>query len=71
MLGMTIEEKKQFPDSCGLRLMVMDGGAGFQEILCCGHSVNTGAMQDLKFGSAGVRTPPSEPTPNTSHTGNA
>ncbi|MCA9473141.1 MAG: hypothetical protein MRJ96_04815 [Nitrospirales bacterium] len=70
VVGMTLEEKKLFPDSCGLRLMVMDGGAGFQEILCCNHSVNDKAMQDLNFGG-GVRTPPAEPSPNTSHTGNA
>ena len=69
VLGMTIEEKKLFPDSCGLRMMVMDGGAGFQEIICCGHSVNTAAMQDLQFGSSGVRA--STPEPNTSQSGNA
>ncbi len=72
--GMTIEEKKLFPDSCGLRLMVMDGGSGFQEIICCGHSVTDKAMQDLQFGSSGVRQPPPpspEPEPNTSQSGNA
>ena len=68
VIGMTIDEKKLFTDSCGLRMMVMDGGAGFQEIICCGHSVNATAMQDLQFGS-GVRT--STPKPNTSQAGNA
>jgi len=53
LVGMTIEEKKTYPDSCGLRVMIMDGGAGFKEIVCCGHSVTVSAMQDLKFGQTG------------------
>ncbi len=69
VVGMTIDEKKLFHDSCGLRMMVMDGGAGFQEIICCGHSVTDKAMQDLQFGSSGMRSP--DPEPNTSQTGNA
>ncbi|MDR4494278.1 MAG: hypothetical protein AB7P17_04960 [Nitrospirales bacterium] len=48
--GMTLDEKKVSQDSCGLRLMIMNGGAGFQEILCCGNSIRAGAMQDLSFG---------------------
>ncbi|MGB0910040.1 MAG: hypothetical protein ACPGYT_06730 [Nitrospirales bacterium] len=70
VMGMTLDEKKLFPDSCGLRMMVMEGGAGFQEIICCGHSVTDKAMQDLQFGS-GVRSAPQSPSPNTSQTGNA
>ena len=66
VVGMTIEEKKLFSDSCGLRMMVMDGGEGFQEIICCGHSVSDKAMQDLQFGSGGLRNP--TPEPNTSQT---
>ena len=50
LAGMTIDEKKNHPDSCGLRVMIMDGGAGFKEIICCGHSVTASAMQDLSFG---------------------
>ncbi|GJL65013.1 MAG: hypothetical protein NPIRA04_36670 [Nitrospirales bacterium] len=68
VIGMTIDEKKLFPDSCGLRVMVMDGGAGFQEILCCSHSVNEAAMQTLEFGM-GMRGPAE--SPNTSQSGNA
>ncbi len=71
VIGMTIDEKKLFPDSCGLRMMVMEGGAGFQEIICCGHSVSDKAMQDLQFGSGGVRSAPQTPSPNTPQTGNA
>ncbi len=50
LAGMTIDEKKVATDGCGLRLMIMDGGEGFQEVMCCGHSIRGGAMQDLQFG---------------------
>ena len=53
LVGMTIDEKKNHPDSCGFRVMIMDGGAGFKEIVCCGHSVTISAMQDLSFGQVG------------------
>lgn len=55
-----LEEKRQFPNSCGLRVMVMDGGAGFEGVHCCGHTITTKAVNDLKFGHIN-----SEPTPNT------
>lgn len=45
-----LEEKRQFPDSCGLRVMIIDGGAGFQGVQCCGHTITPKAMHDLKFG---------------------
>lgn len=48
--GAMLEEKRQFPDSCGLRLMVLDGGAGLQGIDCCGHTITIGAVNDLRFG---------------------
>lgn len=48
--GAMLEEKRQFPDSCGLRVMVLDGGAGLQGIDCCGHTITAGAVHDLKFG---------------------
>ncbi|GKS56619.1 hypothetical protein YTPLAS18_01460 [Nitrospira sp.] len=54
-----IEEKRQFPDSCGLRVMVLDGGAGFQGVQCCGHTITTRAVHDLKFGQ---RSEPPSPT---------
>jgi len=69
MVGMTIDEKKISPDSCGLRVMVMDGGEGFQEIICCGHYINEAAMQTLEFGG-GMRGP-APSSPNTPQTGNA
>lgn len=49
-LAVIIDEKKLYQDSCGLRVMIMDGGAGFQEIVCCGHSLTTSAIHELKFG---------------------
>lgn len=49
-LAVILDEKKQHPQSCGLRVMVMDGGAGFQEIVCCGHSLTLTSIQELKFG---------------------
>ena len=45
-----LDEKKLHPDSCGLRVMIMDGGAGFQEIICCGHSLKMNAMKEFKYG---------------------
>lgn len=45
-----LDEKKLHPGSCGLRVMIMDGGAGFQEIICCGHSLKLNAMKELQYG---------------------
>jgi len=47
--AVVLDEKKLFPDSCGLRVMIMDGGAGFKEIRCCGHSLTASSMRELKF----------------------
>jgi hypothetical protein len=69
--GMTIDEKKVATDSCGLRLMIMGGGEGFQEVICCGHSIGTSAMQDLKFGQMRTEEKIPEATPNTPHEGTA
>lgn len=48
--AVVLDEKKLFPDSCGLRVMIIDGGAGFKEIRCCGHSLTASSMRVLKFG---------------------
>ena len=69
--GMPIDEKKVATDSCGLRLMVMGGGEGFQEVICCGHSIGAGAMHDLKFGQMRTEDKISETKPNTPHQGTA
>jgi hypothetical protein len=67
-LAVIIDEKKLYPDSCGLRVMVMDGGAGFHEIRCCGHSLTISSMFELKFGqlrqgAGGESAPPSSQSP--------
>ena len=31
-IGMILDEKKLYPNSCGLRVMIMDGGAGFAAV---------------------------------------
>lgn len=64
--GAMLEEKRQFSDSCGLRVMVIDGGAGLQGIDCCGHTITAGAVNDLKFGQ-----PRGESTISTAQTGHA
>lgn len=60
-VGVILDEKKIFPDSCGLRVMIMDGGAGFKEIICCGHSITLDAIRDFQYGQ--VRKGPSIPGP--------
>ena len=47
-IGMILDEKKLHPNSCGLRVMIMEGGAGFQEIMCCGHSLTFTSIRELK-----------------------
>ena len=69
LAGMTIDEKKITAHSCGLRLMIMGGGEGFQEVICCGHSIRAGAMQDLQFGQ--MRSSEGENGGNTPHQGTA
>lgn len=49
-VSVILDEKKLYPDSCGLRVMIIDGGAGFKEIRCCGHSLTLSSMRELKFG---------------------
>jgi hypothetical protein len=58
-VGCVLDEKRLHPGSCGLRVMVLDGGAGFQEIVCCGHSLTVTSVQDLRFGQM-RGTPPGE-----------
>ncbi len=48
-VSVILDEKKLYPDSCGLRVMIIDGGAGFTEIRCCGHSLRMNSMRELKF----------------------
>lgn len=64
--GAMLEEKRQFPEACGLRVMVIDGGAGFEGIDCCGHTITASAVNSLKFGQ-----PREEPTIPTGPAGQA
>ncbi len=59
--AIVLDEKKLYPDSCGLRVMIIDGGAGFKEIRCCGHSLTISSMRELKFGQMRGE----DPLPNT------
>lgn len=47
--AIVLDEKKLYPDSCGLRVMIMDGGAGFKEIRCCGHSLTISSKRELMY----------------------
>jgi len=57
-IGVILDEKKLHAESCGLRVMIIDGGAGLQEIMCCGHRLTLNAMRDLKLGQRGASTDP-------------
>ncbi len=35
--GAIIDESKNYPNSCGLKVKVLAGGAGFRNIACCGN----------------------------------
>lgn len=53
-----LDEKKLHPDSCGLRVMIMDGGAGFKEIICCGRSLTLNSMREFQYGQVRDSAPP-------------
>ncbi len=68
--SLILDEKKLYPDSCGLRVMIIDGGAGFREIRCCGHSLTMESVREMKFGR--LRGPLSEDAgPETGPVGHA
>lgn len=58
-----LDEKKLYPDSCGLRVMIMDGGAGFKEIRCCGHELTSSSLRELKYGQLRGSDPPQNAPP--------
>jgi hypothetical protein len=60
-----LDEKKLYPDSCGLRVMIMDGGAGFKEIRCCGHTLTINSMRELKYGQLRGSDPQQNAPPGT------
>jgi hypothetical protein len=56
-----IDEKKSHPESCGLRLMIMDGGHGLQQCECCGHTLTLADEREiLGLGIQDIRRAPSE-----------
>ncbi len=67
-VGMILDENKLYPDSCGLRVMILEGGAGFREIICCGHSLTQTSLRALEELSQFRGTPP---TPGVGPHGNA
>ncbi|MBM4123930.1 MAG: hypothetical protein FJ246_03090 [Nitrospira sp.] len=69
-VAVILDEKLLYPTSCGLRVMIMDGGAGFKEIRCCGHSLTLNSMWELKFGQL-RGAPPASSGPQTGPQGTA
>jgi len=37
--GIIIDESKNHPNSCGLRVEIVGGGGGFKSITCCGNEL--------------------------------
>jgi len=37
--GVVFDESKNHPNSCGLKVKVLGGGAGFKSINCCGNEL--------------------------------
>ena len=71
-VGVIIDEKKGFGDSCGLRLMIMDGGQGLQRMECCGHSLTLADEQEfLDLGIRNARMAQSEKDEPLGPSGNA
>jgi hypothetical protein len=68
-VGIVIDEKKSYGDSCGLRLMIVDGGRGLERVECCSHSLTT--ADEKEFTDLGMRNarkaepPPGEPAGST------
>jgi len=52
-LGLILDEKQRRPASCGLRMMIVDGGQGFQHMECCGHSLTL--ADEKEFMDLGIR----------------
>jgi hypothetical protein len=52
-VGIVIDEKKSYGDSCGLRLMILDGGQGLRRVECCDHTLTT--ADEKEFSDLGIR----------------
>ena len=63
--AIVLDEKKLHPDSCGLRVMIMEGGAGFKESRWCGHSLTVSSKRELRYDQIrGSEPPPNAPEGN-------
>lgn len=63
--AIVLDEKKLYPDACGLRVMIMEGGAGFKEIRCCGHTLTLSSKRELIYEQRrGSEPPPNAPEGN-------
>ena len=71
-VGFIIDEKKSHPNSCGLRLMIMDGGQGLQHCECCGHALTLADERELLgLGIQDVRRAAPEPDEQNGPAGHA
>ena len=52
-VGIVIDEGKSYAGSCGLRLLIMDGGKGLQHMECCGHALTL--ADEKEFMDLGIR----------------
>lgn len=52
-VGIIIDERKSYPKSCGLRLIIVDGGRGFERVECCGHALTL--ADEREFMDLGLR----------------
>lgn len=37
--GVVLDESKNYPNSCGLKVEILGGGGGFKSISCCGNEL--------------------------------
>jgi hypothetical protein len=51
--AVVLDEKKLYQNSCRFRVMIIDGGSGFTEIRCCGHSLTASLMRDFNMARCG------------------
>jgi hypothetical protein len=52
-VGIIIDEGKSYRNSCGLRLIIMDGGQGLERVECCGHTLTL--ADEREFMDLGLR----------------
>jgi hypothetical protein len=56
--AVVLDENTLYPGSCGLRVMIMDGGAGFKEIRCCGHALTVSSKREMRYDMMRGSDPP-------------